>query len=158
LGSFAEYLALPRADRNLVILPDAVSFVQAAALGVGLRRLIGPCCNKEDCEQKKWSQSLDVEDWGCRVSCLRRRRVLCKSWRLTCRKRRWKKRALWVQRMSFLLQTKPNQTKPTQPNEQVRSQVLEITNGGADLSVDAAGFPEAIENAIHSTCPTGRMV
>jgi alcohol dehydrogenase len=32
-GSYAEYLVIPHADRNLRILPDAVSFVQAAALG-----------------------------------------------------------------------------------------------------------------------------
>ena len=32
-GSFAEYVLLPRADRNLQKLPSRVSFVQAAALG-----------------------------------------------------------------------------------------------------------------------------
>mmetsp|Transcript_12540 Transcript_12540/g.35867 ORF Transcript_12540/g.35867 Transcript_12540/m.35867 type:complete len:223 (-) Transcript_12540:687-1355(-) len=33
MGSFAEYLALPRADRNLSVIPEGVSFVEAAALG-----------------------------------------------------------------------------------------------------------------------------
>ena len=32
-GSFAQYVALPRADRNLRVLPDNVSFESAAALG-----------------------------------------------------------------------------------------------------------------------------
>src|SRR3954471_19793108 len=32
-GSFAEYVALPRADLNLVRLPDALGFVEAASLG-----------------------------------------------------------------------------------------------------------------------------
>ena len=32
-GSFAEYVALPRADRNIHKIPASVSFVQAAALG-----------------------------------------------------------------------------------------------------------------------------
>jgi alcohol dehydrogenase len=32
-GSFAQYVALPRADLNLVRLPDGLGFVQAAALG-----------------------------------------------------------------------------------------------------------------------------
>ena len=32
-GAFAEYVALPRADRNLCRLPDGVSFAEAAALG-----------------------------------------------------------------------------------------------------------------------------
>ena len=32
-GSFAEYVALPRADRNLRKLPTGISFIQAAALG-----------------------------------------------------------------------------------------------------------------------------
>ena len=32
-GSFAEFVALPRADRNLTKLPDSVGFVAAAALG-----------------------------------------------------------------------------------------------------------------------------
>ena len=33
LGSFAEYVEIPRADRNVRVLPDNVSFVEAAALG-----------------------------------------------------------------------------------------------------------------------------
>src|SRR3954469_12639196 len=32
-GSFAEYVALPRADLNLVRLPEALGFVEAASLG-----------------------------------------------------------------------------------------------------------------------------
>lgn len=32
-GSFAEYVALPRADGNVVAVPDAMSFVTAAGLG-----------------------------------------------------------------------------------------------------------------------------
>ena len=32
-GSFAEYVKIPRAERNLCVLPEAVSFVEAAALG-----------------------------------------------------------------------------------------------------------------------------
>jgi alcohol dehydrogenase len=32
-GSFAQFVALPRADLNLVRLPDALGFVEAAALG-----------------------------------------------------------------------------------------------------------------------------
>ncbi|MCR9221850.1 MAG: zinc-dependent alcohol dehydrogenase family protein [Alphaproteobacteria bacterium] len=32
-GGFAEYVAIPRADRNLVRLPDALGFVEAASLG-----------------------------------------------------------------------------------------------------------------------------
>ncbi len=32
-GSFAEYVALPHADANLVVLPDTLSFVDAASLG-----------------------------------------------------------------------------------------------------------------------------
>ena len=33
LGSFAEFLALPRADRNLSVIPAGVDFSEAAALG-----------------------------------------------------------------------------------------------------------------------------
>ena len=33
LGSFAEFVAIPRADRNLCLIPDGVSYVEAAALG-----------------------------------------------------------------------------------------------------------------------------
>ena len=32
-GSFAEYVALPRADLNLVAVPDELSDVEAASLG-----------------------------------------------------------------------------------------------------------------------------
>jgi len=33
IGSYAEYVSVPRADRNLTKLPDNISFVEAAALG-----------------------------------------------------------------------------------------------------------------------------
>ncbi len=36
-GSFAEYVALPYADVNLVRLPDAMTFTTAALLGVPVR-------------------------------------------------------------------------------------------------------------------------
>jgi alcohol dehydrogenase len=32
-GSFAQFVALPRAERNISHLPDTVSFAAAAALG-----------------------------------------------------------------------------------------------------------------------------
>ena len=37
-GSFAEYVALPHADANLVVLPPALSFVDAAGLGCRFSR------------------------------------------------------------------------------------------------------------------------
>jgi len=45
-GSFAEYVAIPRADRNVFILPDTISFVEAAALAVGLLRVFGLLCSR----------------------------------------------------------------------------------------------------------------
>ena len=32
-GGFAEFVAVPRADRNVCLIPPQVSFLQAAALG-----------------------------------------------------------------------------------------------------------------------------
>jgi len=45
-GSFAELVALPHADHNLVRLPDDLAFVAAASLGCGSRPPFARWCNR----------------------------------------------------------------------------------------------------------------
>jgi alcohol dehydrogenase len=67
LGTFAEYCALTRADRNLKIIPEGVSFVEAAALGcrftTAYRAVLqqGQLCEGED----ELSKDKTVAVFGC---------------------------------------------------------------------------------------------
>jgi alcohol dehydrogenase len=67
-GSFAKCCVLPRANRNLHPIPDAVSFVQAAALG---RRFTAACravIQRGKLAQKQSIAILGVGVWGCHAS------------------------------------------------------------------------------------------
>mmetsp|Transcript_10941 Transcript_10941/g.21738 ORF Transcript_10941/g.21738 Transcript_10941/m.21738 type:complete len:187 (-) Transcript_10941:557-1117(-) len=62
-GSYAEYLALPRADRNLSIIPDSVSFIEAAALGCRFTTAFRAVVQKVELHHTRLWLSLDAEDW-----------------------------------------------------------------------------------------------
>jgi alcohol dehydrogenase len=74
-GSFAEFVALPRADRNLRKLPSKVSFVQAAALGCRFTtayravmqqgQLLYQLKKKKKKKKKKQKNAVSIAIFGC---------------------------------------------------------------------------------------------
>eukprot|EP00536_Pseudo-nitzschia_multiseries_P003152 jgi/Psemu1/185204/e_gw1.47.118.1 len=170
LGSFAEFVEIKRADRNLRVLPSGVSFVEAAALGcrfttayravvqqgLGLRNGRHP----EEIERPPNKGTLCV--FGCGglgLSCI----MIAQAFReegniesiiavdvsekalekaLTC----GADRVVNVKSLGM-------------KDDAVRKKVLELTNGlGAELTIDAAGFSSTCENAVHTCRRGGRMI
>ena len=149
MGSFAEFLALPRAERNLCKLPPSVSFVEAAALGcrttTAYRAVVqqgrlapGEVCAVFGCGGLGLSAIMIAAGHGARV---------------------------------IAIDTSPEALAQAegfgafatvdarQPDEAVRARVLELSDGvGADLAVDAAGFAPTSENAVWTARRGGRMV
>jgi alcohol dehydrogenase len=170
-GSFAEYVEITRADRNLRILPKGVTFVEAAALGCrfttayravvqqGLRIVDGSQCKDVNKSPKK----ITVCVFGCGglgLSCIMIAKAFQKEGNIesiiavdVSKKALDKALTLGADRIvnasSSLGVT----------DDDIRKMVMKFTNGlGADLTIDAAGFASTCENAVHTCRRGGRMV
>jgi alcohol dehydrogenase len=159
-GSFAEYVALPLADRNLRHIPEGVSFVQAAALGCRFTtayRAVLQQGRLREFTQKQQQPSVAI--FGCGglgLSCIMLAVAEGNTKQII---------AVDVSRDALEKAQELGATHTVQvrkganSNELVRKQVMEITGGhGADISIDAAGFAATCENAVYCTRRGGRMV
>ena len=149
-GSFAEYVVVPRADRNVCRLPPRVSFVQAAALGCRFTTAY-----RAVLQQGRLQAGETVVIMGCGgvgLSCV------------TMAKDASRIVAVDVSKEALDMARSLGATDVVLArgltDEQVREKVMQILDGdeGADLSIDAAGFKSTCENAIHCTARGGRMV
>ena len=160
-GSYAEYLVLPRADRNLKKLPANVSFVQAAALGcrftTAYRAIV---------QQGQLLRSQTVAIWGVGglgLSCVMiaaatgASRILAVDVNAAALDKAKSMGATHTVQVPLL----PRGEKMTdEMTDQLRAKILSVTvdGEGADLSVEASGFALACETAIWCTRRGGRMV
>ena len=152
-GSFAEYVAIPRADRNLRRLPDHVSFVQAAALGCRFTTAYRALY-----QQGRLKENQSVAIFGCGglgLSCI----MLAKA-----------KRAKIIvavdvsqgalEKALLLGATHAVNVSEDQASDQIAKLVQAVcpdTEDGVDLSLDAAGFITTSEAAVYATRPGGIM-
>lgn len=145
-GSFAELVAIHHADVNLVVLPDAMTFATAAALGCRFATSFHAVVDQAAVGAGEWiaihgmggvglSAAMIAEALGARViavdvdeTALARARELGSLHAINARE--------------------------TDVVEAVR----EITLGGADCSIDALGSAVTATNAIASTRKNGRHV
>lgn len=150
-GSFAEFVAIPRADRNVKILPDTVSLVQAAALGCRFTTAY-----RAVLQQGRLQAGESVAIFGCGgvgLSC-----IMCAVSQNAAKiiaidvsaKSLDKARQLGATH-TVLVEHKENQAA----QRAVRGLA---DNLGCDLSIDAAGFAATCENAVYCTRRGGRMV
>jgi alcohol dehydrogenase len=154
-GGFAEYVVLPRADKNIHKLPAAVSFVQAAALG----------CRFTTAYRAVWQQGrLAAEDTSSSIAIFG-----CGGVGLSCvmlAKARKAGQIIAVdvneaalQKAVVLGATHVVNVTGMDQEEIIRTvKKLTIDGHGADVTVDAAGFASTCENAVHCARPAGRMV
>lgn len=152
-GSFAEFVAIPRADRNLCKLPDHVSFVQAAALGCRFTSAY-----RAMYQQGKLQAKQSVAVFGCGglgLSCI-----------MLARTKQAKIIVAVDVSESALLKAKSLGATHTvhvqhgQSSIEVATavqKVLPSTEDGVDLSLDAAGFDVTSEAAVYATRPGGIM-
>lgn len=166
-GSFAEYVEITRADRNLRVLPSSVSFVEAAALGCrfttayravvqqGLGLANKYCSNSESLEK-----ALCV--FGCGglgLSCIMIAKAFQEEGNIdsiiavdVSEKALDKALELGADYVVNVKELGSN-------DKAVRNKVMELTSGlGAELTIDAAGFAATCENAVLTCRRGGRMV
>ena len=152
-GGLAEYLAVPRAARNLTLVPANVTSAQAAALGCRFTTAY-----RAVLQQGRLSvpQDTSMAIFGCGglgLSCI--------MWAATtgCK-------VIIAMDVSDTAVQKAQQLGATHiintrnmDITTLRQRVEDIVqNDGVDVSVEASGFITACENAIHCTRRGGRMV
>jgi alcohol dehydrogenase len=182
-GSYAEYLVIPHADRNLRILPAAVSFVQAAALGcrftTAYRAVVqqgrlgrgGPSTRPNNLDEAKVGSIAIFGCGGVGLSCImiaaalapKNCRIIAIDVSLAALEKARSLGATHIVQVPILASKGNLSTKEedlAMMKKQVREQVCRLTRegDGADLSIDAAGFAATSEHAVWCTRPGGRMV
>jgi alcohol dehydrogenase len=147
-GSFAEYVAIPRASRNVKRLPDTVSFLQAAALGCRFTTAY-----RAVLQQGRLQRNQSVAIFGCGglgLSCIVMAKLVGANPIV----------AIDISDQALIKAHELGAThiiSGTATN--VREQVWTTTdNQGAQLTIDAAGFSATCEHAIYCTRRAGRMV
>ena len=153
MGSFAEYVAVPWAQRNVHKLPPQVSFLQAAALGcrftTAYRGVI---------QQGRLARDECVAIFGCGgvgLSCI----MIAAATGLPKVIVAVDVSEAALQKARSLGATHCVLVTPNSRAEETQRQVVEYCyRQGAHVSIDAAGFTATCENAIHSTRRAGRMV
>jgi alcohol dehydrogenase len=155
-GSFAEYVALPRADRNIRKIPHAVSFVQAAALGCRFTTAYRAVMQQGQLDKK---QDASVAIFGCGgvgLSCIMIAAASGNATQIIAID--VSARALEKAKELGATHTVQSTTE-AKSNVLVRQKVFDITKDhGADISIDAAGFQSTCENAVYCTKRGGRMI
>jgi len=152
-GSFAEYVAIPRADRNLCRMPEGVSFLQAAALGCRFTTAYRAVYQQG---QLQTEQSVAV--FGCGgvgLSCIMLALAKGASTILAV-----DVSSDALAKAKSLGATHTVQVQGKQSSQEITQiiQQLSITLDGFDLTLDAAGFATTSEAAVYATRPGGRMV
>ncbi|KAL3786106.1 hypothetical protein HJC23_003223 [Cyclotella cryptica] len=165
-GSFAEYCALTRADRNLKIIPDGVSMIEAAALGCRFTTAYRAVLQQGQlCEDgNRSSNHKTVAVFGCGglgLSCIAiaaafgaTRVVAVDVSNNALRK------AKELGATDIILATISNTSKGYDPqNNAVYQSIMNLSDGvGADLTIDAGGFEQTCLDAVWSCRRGGRMV
>ena len=156
LGSYAEYVAIPRADYNLSIIPNEVSFVEAAALGCRFTTAYRAVVQQGGLgDTSNHIQSIAIMGCGgLGLCCI----MIASAYGSNLQ--------IIAVDVSDKALDKAKEVGATHTinarSEDVQQCIMNLTNKngtvGADLSIDAAGFKATCENAVYATRRGGRMI
>ena len=145
-GSFAQYVHIKNADFNLIKLPSSIDFASAAGLGCRFITAFHGIVN-----QGKVDNSMFVAIHGCGGVGLSATMIAsvygAKVIAIDINEKNLQKAK------SFGAEYTINATR-----EEVVNRVREITNGGANLSMDALGSPETSTNSINCLAKKGKHI
>ncbi len=146
-GSFAEYVAIPRADVNLVGLPDELDFVTAASLGCRFGTSFRAVVDQARVSAGQW-----VAVHGCGGVGLSAIMIAAAAGANVA--------AVDIQdeKLEFARSVGASATVNAAGSRDVVEEVREITDGGAHVSIDALGSPATCYNSIACLRKRGRHV
>jgi len=146
-GSFAEYVALPAADTNLVAVPPSVSFEAAASLGCRFATAYRGLVGRARLTAGEWLAVIGAGGVGLSVV------MIAKALGA---------RVVAVDRNPGALdaaeQLGADHVILARPADVVVDSVHEVTGGGAHVAVDAVGSEQTCSDAIHGLRRRGRHV
>ena len=146
-GSFAEYVAIHRADLNLVGLPDELSFETAASLGCRFATSFRAVVDQGRVTEGQW-----IAVHGCGGVGLSAIMIA---------------RALGAQviaidiaeeKLALASSIGANATLDARLHADIPAAVMDHTGGGADVSIDALGSPQTCFNSIACLAKRGRHI
>ena len=146
-GAFAEAVHVPAADHNAVRLPDGVSSVDMAGLGCRFMTAFHGLAHRADVEAGDW-----VAVHGCggvglsavHVADALGARVVAVD--------------LFDEKLDLSRDLGASVTVNAEEVESVPGEIREITNGGANVSVDALGIAETCRNSVSCLRKLGQHV
>lgn len=146
-GSFADYVALPAADANLVAVPDGVSFEAAASLGCRFATAYRALTGRARVTAGEWVTVIGAGGVG--LSAVMIARALGA-------------RVIAVDRNPAALEAASalgaSQTVVSGGSSDVADQVQALTGGGSHVAVDAVGTEVACADSVLSLRRHGRHV
>ena len=144
-GSFAEYVAIPFAEVNLVVLPPQVSFDTAAALGCRFATSYRAVVSVAAVRPGEWLAVFGCGGVGLSavmIAAAAGARVIAVDPQPAARELAGRHGA--------------EQLLPVAPD--IADQIVELTGGGADVTIDAIGAESVVQACLRSLRPRGRHV
>src|SRR5215813_5388 len=146
-GSFAEYVAIHRADLNLVRLPEELTFETAASLGCRFATSFRAVVDQARVTEGQW-----VAVHGCGgvgLSAIMIARAL--GARVV---------AIDVARnkLDFARSIGAHATLDAHEHADIPAAVRDLTRGGADVSIDALGHPQTCFNSVACLTKRGKHI
>jgi alcohol dehydrogenase len=145
-GGFAEYVAIEYADGNLVMLPEEIDFVTAASLGCRFATSYRAVVDQGKVKPEQW-----VAVHGCGGVGLSAIMIAAA----------FGARVIAVDIAEDKLQFARSIGAEVAINSRYGSPVaaiLDITDGGAHISIDALGHPEILMNSVSSLRKRGKHI
>lgn len=144
-GSFAEYVAIPRAQANLVRLPDGLSFDGAASLGCRFATAYRAVRQVGRASAGEWVAILGCGGVGLSALMIA---AACDARVI----------AIDISPDALALAAAYGAAHTLAPAPGIAQSIRDITGGGAHLSIDAIGSAEVVQLALRSLRPRGRHV
>ncbi|MFS0553812.1 alcohol dehydrogenase catalytic domain-containing protein [Brevibacillus sp. 179-C9.3 HS] len=143
-GGYAEYVAIPKGDRNVIHLPEEIPFLDASALGCRFMTAFHGLVDRAQVLPGEW-----VAIYGCGGLGLSLINIASAMGANVIGVDILDTNLELAKQMGAAYTINSRNTNPVEA-------IMEITNGGADVSVDALGHSETCVNSILSLKKDGR--
>ncbi|MBM4765012.1 alcohol dehydrogenase catalytic domain-containing protein [Bacillus sp. B15-48] len=143
-GGYAEYVGVPIGDRNVIHLPEEISFTDGAALGCRFMTAFEGIIGKIKVQPGEW-----VAVYGCGGVGLSAINIATAVGANVIAVDINENNLNLAKRMGAVYTINSRETAPVEA-------IKELTKGGADVSIDALGIAETCVNAINSLRKKGR--
>lgn len=145
-GGFAEFVAIEYADKNLVRLPDEIGFITAAALGCRFATSFRAVVDQGRVEPEQW-----VSVHGCggvglsaiMIAAAFGARIIAVD--------------IAEDKLAFARQIGAEVVIDSSYGNPIDA-ILDVTEGGAHISIDALGHPEILVNSVSSLRKRGKHI